>query len=150
MDPALLLGLWGAVLSTILALLRLLEYYGQQRPRITVSATQGFLVAPEAPQFDVILLEAVNTGRRPVTITEAYLVLKNGTKFAPASASALSEKTIPCLLKEGEIIRTYFDAQRVRDEERETGSQVVRLQFRDAHGRHYTKRFRVGPPMPGE
>lgn len=83
-----ILAVYGAVLSTILASLKLLEYL-RDRVRIKVTVTYNQKVVPmydpdgiHSDTFDksppLIVVTAVNIGRRPITIKKAGLMLPSG------------------------------------------------------------------------
>lgn len=77
----LLLAIWGAVLSTILALIRIVEFL-KDRPEVKVWVSGGFKIYPpigEYANMDLIHISVVNTGRRPITISGAGLVYPRGT-----------------------------------------------------------------------
>jgi len=88
MTLAEILGVYGAILSTILALLKLLEYL-QDRVRLKVTVTYNQKIVPiynpdgiDDNAFEkspsLIVITAVNIGRRPVTIKKAGLMLPSG------------------------------------------------------------------------
>jgi hypothetical protein len=75
-----ILALWGAVISTILAFLKVREFYREDKPRIKVTVAGGYYVLPKNhpknPYGDkpLISITAVNIGRRPVTLKKAGLL----------------------------------------------------------------------------
>ena len=83
-----ILGVYGAILSTILAIAKLLEYL-RDRVRLKVTVTYNQKIVPiynydgiDDNTFDktpsLIVINAVNIGRRPVTIKIAGLMLPSG------------------------------------------------------------------------
>jgi hypothetical protein len=83
-----ILSFYGAILSTILALFKLLEYL-RDRVKIKVTVTYNQKIVPiskpdsiDGDTFDkspsLIVIKAVNIGRRPVTIKIAGLMLPSG------------------------------------------------------------------------
>jgi hypothetical protein len=80
------MAIWGSIVSTILALLKVSESYREGRPRIKVTVRGDFYVVPTNhplnPYGDQSLLSitAVNIGRRPVTLEKAGLLTQKGEK----------------------------------------------------------------------
>ena len=81
-----ILAIWGAVISTILALLKVKEVYREDKPRIKVTVVGGYYVLPknhpQNPYGDkpLVSITAVNIGRRPVTLKKAGLLMPRGQK----------------------------------------------------------------------
>ena len=78
----LILSTWGAVLSSLLALLEIIKFF-KDKASIKVKVIGGYKVYPKNPVFgDLtwISISAVNKGRRPITITKAALVTPRGSK----------------------------------------------------------------------
>jgi hypothetical protein len=70
------LAIWGAILSTLLAVLKLVEFF-RDRVNIKVTVRGNYKVYPKDPLYgdaSYVLITAVNKGRRPVTITHASLL----------------------------------------------------------------------------
>lgn len=76
-----LLALWGAFLSTILAVIESLRFY-YEGVRVKVEVRGGFKVFPENTIYgdkEYIIISASNAGRRPTKITHAWLITKTKT-----------------------------------------------------------------------
>jgi hypothetical protein len=73
------MAIWGSIVSTILALLKVKEYYREGRPRIKVIVRGDFYVVPTNHPFNpygdqpLLSIIVVNIGRRPVTLEKAGL-----------------------------------------------------------------------------
>ncbi len=86
------LALYGAVIGTVAAvgtLLQAIWNIHRERPRLKVQGSRAVIVSGASPALNmpgqretVIMVEAVNTGSRPITIQEAGLILKNKSKLA--------------------------------------------------------------------
>jgi len=80
------LAIWGAILSTILAILKLFEFY-RDRANIKVSVKGGYHVYPKNhpnnPYGDkaLISITASNNGRRNVTLKKAGLLMPRGGRY---------------------------------------------------------------------
>ena len=76
-----ILAIWGAVVSTILAFLRVKEFYREDRPKIKVTVEGDYYVLPknhpQNPYRDkpLVSITAINVGRRPVTLKKAGLLM---------------------------------------------------------------------------
>ncbi|MDL1871367.1 hypothetical protein FBR05_04095 [Deltaproteobacteria bacterium PRO3] len=71
-----LLGYWGAGLSTVLAILKIYDFY-YDRVHIKVKVKGGWRAGPVSPygDKDLILISVCNEGRRSATITKAALLM---------------------------------------------------------------------------
>lgn len=90
-----ILAIWGAVVSTILAFLKVKEY----RARMKVTVAGGYYVLPKNHPKNpygnksLVSITAVNIGRRPVTLKKAGLLLPRSekkTKYLLAAESIVS------------------------------------------------------------
>ncbi len=82
------LAIWGAVLSTLLAVLKLIEFF-RDRANIKVTVRGNYKV-PEDPLYgdaSYVLITAANKGRRPVTITHASLLVPGSQEYLLAKDS---------------------------------------------------------------
>jgi len=101
MNLTIVLAIWGAALSTLLAII---EFFKFRRDKINLKIrVQGdyTVIPPNHPlnpygEKSLILITAVNTGRRPIHITRAGLLLPK-KKYLMASESVTTFK-----LNEGE------------------------------------------------
>ena len=130
------LAIWGAILSTILAALRLSEFL-RDKPCLKVWGSYGYGWHQHEPHYRPhVLLTAVNIGKRPVSITEVELQLSRG-KRVPAVPPPDWTGGLPVKLVEGDAL--YFpvypeDLQRAEQSHRRKVAQVV---FFDAARREY-------------
>lgn len=81
-DPNIILGIAGLGLTAatgIGGLLFALDRWAKDAPDLQVSLTNGFLTYPNGTLSEsmVLMIEAVNTGRRPITVTSAGIELKD-------------------------------------------------------------------------
>jgi hypothetical protein len=80
------LAIWGAILSTILAILKIVEFY-KDRANIKVRVKGGYYVYPanhpKNPYGDksLVSITASNNGRRNVTLKKAGLLMPRGGKY---------------------------------------------------------------------
>ncbi len=134
---------YGAILSSVLAVVTILRYLGE-RVQIKVSAEQNYLVTPGADTEELILLSAVNIGKRPVTLVSGSLLLANRGQMLPTAPSYFG-KPLPLKLEEGDVCTLYIHADEARRGEREEKSKVVAVVFRDAAGRKFKSKFHTRP-----
>ncbi len=74
------LALWGAVLSTVLAVFKIVEHRSD-RAVIKVSLQPGMKAFPSTSAYGtmtLLLIKVTNVGRRPTSITHASLMLRRG------------------------------------------------------------------------
>ena len=142
----LVLAIWGAVLSTALFIIKIIEFR-RDRATIRVSATYGLMPVGLDPLADdvqdIIVLQAVNVGRRPITLTSAYLPLSDGRSIL---ALRSLRTPLPCTLNESEECGLYISIESIREVEEE-GVQVIAVAFRDSANKEYRRKFRVPPSL---
>jgi hypothetical protein len=76
MNITLVLAIWGSILSSILAGLKILEYR-KDRADVKVTVRGNYEVVPTTTVYGkrpIVLITAVNKGRRPVTLRGAALL----------------------------------------------------------------------------
>jgi len=103
------IAIYGALLSTVLAIRELLK----GRRRIKVICNLSITVNPQNKKpWWSIAIRIINRGYRPVTITSAALLLKNGETFVQPQ-NAIGQKslsdTLPQKINDGEDIEIFFD-----------------------------------------
>jgi hypothetical protein len=83
MNWALLLAIWGAILSTSLGVLKIVEFM-RDRVNIKIGVKGGYVVVPSDHPFNpygnkpLISITVANAGKRPATITQAGLLTPRG------------------------------------------------------------------------
>lgn len=117
----------------------------RDRPRIKVTAKANWRVSRTALGYDAnkdyILIQARNAGRRPATITHAWLALRNGQSLAAADAFIRG----PTVLDE-----TNPPAQFLVEQEGVQMDQVEYVAVSDQAGRTWKGRFDPNPLKPSK
>jgi len=140
------IALYGALLSTVLGVLSILRYLAE-RVRIRPSAWYGISDMGVYPEpRDVVILQAVNVGKRPVTLVSGSLVLADGRHLIP-NPPCRSDSSLPCKLEEGDVCTLWAPAEAVTEAERQSPSKVVAVCFRDAANREFRSKFHTRPTM---
>jgi hypothetical protein len=104
-DPALWLGLYGALLSALLAFVEVLRH----RRRVKVSC--GFAVAKVGNiLLHNVVVSVVNRGPRPVVITEVAFALSDGRKVFGNCHPRLGVP-LPKRLEDGDTVSVCVDAR---------------------------------------
>jgi len=149
-DAAFWLGLWGALLSTALGVLRVLEFL-RDRARLRVEpiwergdiGTQGRVEYSWSAATPA--LRVVNTGRRTIHVTGAGVVRSKWGRGPVAMATDVPAG-LPAVLDEGKSVRLWVESW-IRD------PQVNGIVVRDSLGRdwrisrRFLKKFlRTSPP----
>lgn len=105
---------YAAFLATLGIIFHILGYF-RDRPKIRVRGRAG--ISPESPLDPVnpykahILISVVNTGRRPITITEVGVQMKKGSlKYWMATDSSESG---PREIQEGRVDEFWLDQTNV-------------------------------------
>ena len=147
---ALLLGIWGTVLSSILAWLR----WRDERVRIKVSGggpwysnVEGWYSnldrLPGEGMREIILLKAVNMGKRPVTLTAGWIALSNGTQCHAVSAFG---EQLPCKLEEHEQCGMWIKTEELNNMLQEKSARPVAVCFRDVTDRLFKAPYKQEKP----
>lgn len=115
----------------------------RNRPRLKVTGSRGVIlqqpvldeVGPFRHGQKMIMVEAVNTGTRPITIEEAGIVLKNKHKLVFIGTG----RDVPKELGPGQAFSTYADAKNVGKDLHE--SPPAYPYCRDAEDKRHRGRF---------
>lgn len=135
----LLLALYGAVLSTVLGIRELRK----DRRQIRVTCRMALTPSPTGGVWEFVSVEAVNTGHRPVEITMAGLLMKNGNLFTQVRSNA-GPLPLPKKLEDGERVSVLFDYAEVKtalSEQTDSKNRYIKAIVRDAIGKKYTARL---------
>ena len=134
-NPTFWIAIYGAVLSSILALFKYLEFR-KNRPIIKVSVSGGWQPIPTTsfPDKTIITIKAVNIGHRPITISGAGLL---GTKKGfLMCADTLSRALTPVELTENRSKEYYMGETTVKNEHKLTPDKYIAYVY-DVAGRIY-------------
>lgn len=137
------IALYAAVVSTVVAVLKLIEII-RDRASVRVEATLGqigFTGSDAGPLR--LIIRAVNTGRRPVTLNSGGLWLSNGESLVSMGAPDPTLQSlwgIPKKLDEGDDTRIWFDVDELR-ERIDVGVFPKKAWFRDVTGHTHTTRI---------
>ena len=113
---ALVLGIYGALLSTALGVYQCL------RDRRRLLVTSGTLITVDAEDELLMVLEVrvINEGHRPVQIRKGGTILPDGSDFVPYMRRPAIPRPVleaPVLLEDGQSVSFYFDARSFNGEE---------------------------------
>jgi hypothetical protein len=115
----------------------------RDRPRLKVTGSRGVIaqdpvldaVGPFRHGQKIIMVEAVNTGTRPITIQEAGIVLKNDQRLVFIGTG----RDVPKEVGSGQFFSTYADPTSLTDAFRE--SPPAYPYCRDAQGKRFRGHF---------
>ena len=129
------IALWGAGLSTILAL----REFTKDRRKVKVYCYIGSmpLLHLEEPHFTFVGVDITNTGHRPITIVGVGFELENGIIYTEIRDS-VQKPLLPIRLEDGDSFKQIFDYQELKKashEFREKGLRFVSISVRDAEGK---------------
>lgn len=131
---------YGAIVATLSVLVAFLNYL-RDRGRIKVKLSQGFLAyGPNLGKDVQIFIEAINVGRRPVTLSGAGLSLKNGRQVVAIRPEPIN---FPYELQEGKSIQIWMDKNDIFQDVAKEKTKITYAWYRDATGRVYKTRFRI-------
>lgn len=117
MNWTLVLALWASILSTILAVVKILEYR-KDRLHIKVTVKGNYRIVPITKAYGnrpLVVITAANRGRRPVTLLKAGLLLprKEGYLLCFDSMTAMRSveltegKSHDYLMSEDDVKKKY-------------------------------------------
>jgi hypothetical protein len=115
----------------------------RDRPRLKVTGSRGVIaqdpaldaLGPFRHRQKIIMIEAVNTGTRPITIQEAGIVLRNGQKLVFIGTGT----DVPKELGSGQFFSTWADPTTLGNAFQE--SPPAYPYCRDAQGKHFRGQF---------
>lgn len=144
-DLTLIIALWGALLSTALAI----REYVKDRPKVKLTCQAGFVVPPavtfaEPEPEEVLTITAVNVGHRQVQISGMGLSLSNDM-LQIALMSINGDMPLPKLLTEGESVSIVLhmggviqDIEKARRENKQDGILLQHAYAEDSTGKKWT------------
>jgi len=108
---------------------------------VVVSCRNALTQMPGGKILTLLSIEAVNTGVRPVTLTQAGIVLSDGRRLIPAQ-TRLGIWKLPKKLEESDTISVYVEVDQLHDEMKkaEADGKILRMAFAymtDSSGRAY-------------
>ena len=136
------LAMWGAVLSTILAIREIQK----DKPRVRVSCKFATVSFPTGGSWHGISIDAVNTGNRPVEVQEAGLLLSDGGRLVePYTNLGPGYINLPKKLDAGESVTAFLDLSPMEkglEEANQTRRTTLTAAYvRDAEGRIHRGRI---------
>ena len=131
---------YGAIVATA-SLLIILFGYLRDRAKIKVRLSQGFLVYDnQLGDQDQVFIEAINVGRRTVTLNGAGFLLNNGMKMTMMDPQNIR---FPYELEEGKSIQVYTEKVGLFRDAEKMKAKITHAWCRDETGRTYKTRFRL-------
>jgi len=130
------LAVWGAVLSTVLALFEVYKWRREETPQLKVFGHSVWLEAEGcAESREYYCLTAVNLGTRPVTICGCHLTMADGGTVTPPPARWFKQP-LPAKLAPGDDLRYIVQPGALCDAT--TGSFTAGIVVADTAGRAYS------------
>lgn len=133
MSLELLLGIYGSVVSTTVAVVTVYNMLLRDRPNLRLSAELGFPAGPRAGPPSVYIV-CTNKGRRPITVEQVSLRLQDGQLLTQPSFSG----ELPKRLNEGEHCQIRMELAPVKAELAGKEARAVGIFARDGTGQKHT------------
>jgi hypothetical protein len=131
---------YGAIIATLSIILAFLNYF-RDRTKIKVKISQGFFAYGDHLGREVnVFIEAMNIGRRPVTLTGAGLTLKNGKQMFVIRPELIS---FPYELQEGKSVQVSLNKNEIFQEAKKENSKISYAWYRVATDKIYKAKFRM-------
>lgn len=138
-SPTTLLAIYGSVLSTITVVILVLKYR-KDKPLIRVKVSQGFYADMRFDDKTKIILEAVNLGQRPVTLTSAGFALSNKEHIVILKPEPYE---LPFEIFEGKKYTTMINKDEIFKKLKDRKLSIKYAWFVDATGKEYRVRFGI-------
>lgn len=123
------------IASIILGMITLLR----DRASIKIKISHGFLVySPSLSEDLYIFIEAINKGRRPVTLTSLGFKLKNGNNIVFTKS-----RELPKELTEGKSYQEWISKKEIERDCQKLKTSIKYAWFKDATGKVYKGRYKL-------
>ena len=133
---------YGASIATAVAFFQLYSLI-RDRAKIKVKASESYLaIGGELEDNLNISIEAINIGRRRVTLTAAGFSLKGNKHIALYKPRFIK---FPYDLDAGKSVNVFFNKKELQEDLLKNKSKIKRAWYRDATGRIYSKRYKLDP-----
>jgi len=133
----LLIALYGAALSTVLAVREI----KREKRQIQVTCKMTLVPAPTGGVWEFVKIHAVNTGHRPVQITSAGLNMSNGYQFIQLRSN-MGPIPLPKKIDDHDDVSVFFDYPVVERALRENPNAAFTSAFvRDTEGNEYRSKL---------
>ncbi len=138
----LILGAWGATLSTLLGLVSVFYYFRRFGVRLDIGHNniEGQMV---------MSLQGFNSGKRPVHIKGYNIVVDNGIQgrdlYTPVPSTLFVKPNTPCTLKDGDAIAVFLDLRHYANYTKKQGYQgIIKIRgcFDSMNKRFYSKQMK--------
>lgn len=116
----LIMALWGALLSTILAI----RQYFKDRRKVKVSCSYALMRTREEPVLHCLVIKAFNDGHRPIEIQGAGLELSNNHHYSFFLHPVTKTADLPVKLHDGESVAVPFSIKVIKQVCKQQGSDV--------------------------
>jgi hypothetical protein len=132
-----IVAVYGAVLSTI----NLVSLLKEKKKRLTVKLSAGWIPTAKTNSDNLILIEVVNLGYRPVTVEAPYIILPDG-KYLVMPLPRFGDK-FPYELREGKKCSFWIEEIEIRQTLKEkgySGNLKLYAEVSDQTGKKYRAR----------
>jgi len=126
-----ILAIWGAILSTVLAIQRLQENRRRLKVDIGISVAKT-----SAGVKKYLFIQATNISKRPISLSSYGLLSPDGNVYLLGNESP---DPFPTQLEDGEATEIWMDLERIKDvlKEKYTGEIEIRGFFIDVTRKRY-------------
>lgn len=123
------IAIYGAILSSLAIIWNIIKDIND-KVKVKVTANIGFETGISNTPREIYIFEAVNIGKRPVTLTNAGIRVEN-----KSNVQFIQNNNLPKKLKEGETVSFFRYANEFYDEIKDHKAKY--LWFRDTQGKTY-------------
>ena len=135
---------YGAIVATISVIASIIlgsVTLLRDRTKVKIKVSEGFLVyGRKLSDKSQIFIEAINIGRRTVTLEGAGFTLKNGKHMVILEPLNIR---FPHELKEGRSCQIFTDQEELLGDIKKEKSEVVYAWYRDATSKIYKTKFKL-------
>lgn len=108
-NPTLIIAIYGAILSTITIVWSIYTSL-QDKPKIKISGDFGYITSTERLNGPLLLIKAINKGKRSVNLSSVGIRLERNLDFINLKPFGL-----PLQLKEGKSHTEWFNLEELKD-----------------------------------
>lgn len=135
---------YGAIVATLSCTVALLNYW-RDRARVKVKVSQGlFVYSGRLGDERQVIIEAVNHGRRIVTVTSVGFLLNDGNKLVITTHNNLQ---FPAEIHEGKAIQAFIPSLEVKAAIGRSRATITHAWYQDATGKIYKTKWKLSEKM---
>lgn len=135
---------YGAIVATISVIISSI-YLGymvwKDKRKIKIKISEGIIVPNYYGEDVKIMIEAINTGNRMITLSQVGFSLSNKKHLFIFSKP--NTWVLPVELKGGKSFMAWIDKNVIVEDVKKSGAKIKYAWYRDATGKYFKKQYRL-------